>query len=845
MPACAKCNTCSCRQYPQIVKPIEVTQKEILVIGETLTAVEARKGICMSGPAVDILRQTMVKVGLPITTDKVHYTTAVMCAVPKKKGAQFPKEPMIQCRDRLLNEIKQVNPKIILVLGKVAFQTLTGNFNAKITKEYGRPRKLDYCGEATVIPIMHPALIMRAPGDYKPFLSSMQLVATLYKGGSMHDTGETQWQVLSTEADCDRALQFLSKVPRVAADMETTGLDYREAEFCVLGMCFAKNKVLIIPREMRHRVKDFFALPNLKWTWHHGKYDRKVLWRRNLTQFDKLGWHIFPHHNDTLYMHYVLDETSAHDLGYLTKTFLQAEEYKYKMNQQFKSVTLETYPKYFDALCERVAVDCDYTFQLEEVLWAEICKPENASLKKVYEELIMPAASFLANVEQNGMLIDPEVLYEMDNKYEILLNNILHEIEEAVAPFWNPQEYMEQTGAKSASDKFKPSSPKQMAWMVFDKLKLHPKRRKGRSTDADVLSSIEEDVPFVKKVLEYRAVAKERSTYVQGILKSRDTDGRVRSNFSLHITATGRLSSKEPNVQNIPASKGVGNVRRAFIPPKGKILMEVDYSGAELRWLAFLSNCPVLKSVFIEGRNLHKETATALFGPDFTPVQKMRAKAVNFGIPYGREANSFKEEFNISLEEAQKMIDDWLNNYYGARDYLNWCAQQVSLGNYLQTPWGNRRRAGLVTPESLHNLENEFKNFPIQGSSSHTLLYGAMHLAYELKEKYDTNIINLIHDSILMEVPMDLETVKAVSCRVSDFLKSIPKNLFNCDVPFATDTDLGPDWGNVKAFNNITGMMELEDEHHEVHEVPYEEWIKSVYHYDIYEKDWYKELSNI
>lgn len=816
---------------------------DIVVVGDYPTAVELRKGVCMTGPAVGILKQSMTKVGLPITEDKVYYTTALKVAIPKKKGATVPKEIIEDARPHLLSEIKQRNPKIVLVLGKVALQTLTGDMKVKVTEEYGRVREYSYIGEAKVIPIMHPSLIIRAPGDYKPFISSLMLVGSLYNGGSVHDTGETKWQVLRTDEQCDQALKFLTQFERVSADMETTGLDYRYAEFCVLGIGFAKNKVLVIPREMRHRVKDFLSLPNLNWIWHHGKYDRKVMWRRRLTAFNELGWHEFPHQDDTMYMHYVLDETSAHDLGYLTKAYLQAAEYKYKMNQQFKAVTLETYPQFFEALCERVAVDCDYSLQLANVLWDEICQPGNESLKQVYEKLLMPAASFLARVEQNGMLIDPEVLDEMDAKYEILLAEIMTEIEDAAAPHWDPELYMQQTGAKSASAKFKPSSPKQMSWMVFDKLKLKPRRRKGRSTDADVLGSIEDDIPLVKKVLEYRGVAKERSTYVQGMLKRRDVDGRVRSNFSLHITATGRLSSKEPNVQNIPSSKGVGNIRRSFIPPKGKILVEIDYSGAELRWLAFLSNCPILKAVFIEGRNLHKETATALFGKDFTGVQKMRAKAVNFGIPYGREANSFKEEFNITMEEAQKMIDDWLDNYYGARDYLNWCADQVELGNYLQTPWGNRRRAGLVTADSLHNLQNEFKNFPIQCSSSHTLLYAAMHLEHELRTKYNTVIIDLIHDSMLLEVPMDLPTVTAVSKLVSSFMRQVPIDLFNCDVPFATDTDLGPDWGNVKAFNHDTGMMEIEDEHHEVHEVPYEEWIKEVYHWDIYEKEWYKNLS--
>ena len=624
MSACIECSKCPCRVYPQLVRPLNVSPRDIMVIGEAITAGEARKGMVMTGPGADILKQTMAKVGLPTDDDIVHYTTAVACAVPRIKGKQFPKEPMMHCRNRLLTEIGIVKPKFVITLGKVAFQTLVGNYNVKITEEYARPRQFAYgCVSTTVIPVMHPALIIRAPGDYKPFLASMFLIASLYSGGSVRDTGETRWQVLNTEAKIDQALKFLPQFKRVSADIETTGLDYRTAEFLVLGIGFAKNKVLIVPREFRHRVRDFLELPNIRWTWHHGKYDTKVIWRRNLGTV-RIG-------GDTIYLHCVLDETSPHDLGSLTKNYLQAAPYKYKMNQNWKAVTLETYTQFFDALCERVAVDCDYTYQLEDVLTEEVNKPGNGCLKKLYHEFIIPAAGFLSRVEQNGMLVDKDYLDEMNVQYDILIAQIKDEVQAAAAPYWNKELYLQETGAKSAPVKFNPGSPKQMSWMVYERLKLRPRRKKGKSTDKDVLKSIETDLPLIKKVLEYRSVQKEQSTYVEGTLKARDVDGRVRSTFSLHIAATGRLTSKEPNVQNITSANGVGNVRRAHIPKKGYILGEIDYSGAELRWLAFLSRCPVMMDVFHTNRNLHVETATALYGPHFNKQQKLRAKATNFG----------------------------------------------------------------------------------------------------------------------------------------------------------------------------------------------------------------------
>lgn len=836
MNICDNCENCIGKNYTKLKVTSTPTQKDVMVIGEALTAVAARQGHIMSGPAFKILQDSMEKVGLPIDEQHVHYAVAVACAVPKQKGKQFPKEAIINCRDRLLKEIALVQPKLILVLGKVALQTLTGNLNVKVSQEYGRIQELSYCGDAKVVPVMHPALIMRAPGDYKPFLASLQLATKSYMGEQAYDPGLPQWQVLDTEELCDQALEVLKTKELVGADMETTSLDYRVAEFLVLGISFEKNKTFVIPREMRHRARDFFALPNLRWVWQNGKYDAKVIWRRNLG--------VIPHHDDTQYQHYVLDETTEHNLGYLTKAFLNVPEYKYKMNQEFKAVTLENYEHYFEALCERVAFDADYTRQLKLVFDEQLNLPENKSLRVVYDNLIMPATPFLERVEQNGMLVDKAFLDEMDAKYDILLEKILREVKEEAAPYWDPELYKTTTGAKTAPAEFNPGSPKQMSWMVFDKMKLRPRIRKDRSTDAKVLNSIEEDIPLIKKVLEYRTVQKEKSTYVVGILKLRDADGRVRSNFNLHVTATGRLSSKEPNVQNIPSANGVGNIRRAFIPPEGKVLVEIDYSGAELRWLAFLSQCPVLMDVFINGRNLHTETATALFGKDFTKQQKMRAKAVNFGIPYGRQAKSFADEFKITMDEAQQMIDNWLDNYHGARDYLNWCADQVNLGNYLQTPWGNRRRFGLVTPETLDALQNEAKNFPIQGSSSHLLLYCAVQVESWLAER-DCKIIDLIHDSILLEVPANLETITEVSKHVSSVMVRMPVELFNCTVPFKTDTDVGTDWSNVTAFNHNTGMLEVENAHHEVEEVPFDEWYSKNKHTEIYESEWYKELKPI
>lgn len=841
-PSFSTCGGCVANVFGK-VKPREIPEGiEIMVIGDIPTPIEVRKGEYLKGPAAGILRDTLKKVGLPVDESKVYYTTAIKCVYPKRKGKTTPNEVVRNCAPNIKEEILAVNPKMVLILGKTAVQTVYGDPGIKITSVTGRVTPIPGIPEEIIcVPLIHPALIQRSPSEYKPFLASMELVATLFKGGSSYDTGEVAYQVLDTEAKCDAAIRLLQTKKRVSADMETTGLDYRIVEFLVLGIGFEKNKVFVIPREMRHRVADFFNIPNLKWTWQHGKYDTKVMWRRKIA--------IVPIDNDVMYMHYILDETSAHDLEHLSKVFLQAEAYKYKMNQNFKAIELHNYLDYFDSLCERVAVDCDYTYQLETVLLEKL--EAEPALHKVYHNLMVPAASFLSRVEQNGLLLDPELLEGYGERYIKQLEEMMEDIQNTAASYWEPENYMHDMGAKTAPPAFNPGSPKQMSWMVFKKLGLKPRRKKGTSTDAAVLNSIEPQHPLVEKVLAYRKVKKEYSTYVVGLLKWRDVDGRVRTNFSLHITATGRLSSKEPNVQNIPNAFGVGNIRRAIIPPQNQIIMDSDYSGAELRWLACLSGDRVLHDIFSSGKNLHNETAKSIWGKDYTPQHKMRAKAVNFGIPYGREAQSFVDEFQISKVEAQGMIDGWLNAYPGARDYLQWCADAAVKGYYLETPFGRRRRAGLITPESLHAVQNEFRNFPIQSASSDTTLVAGMELE-SVATSYGAQTVNLVHDSILYYVPAEPEVILEFGYKVNQHLIKVPERLFGYDVPFASDTDIGFTWGDLVGLKFDTQTVEWEEfdpatKKKTEKSMDFIEWFnqEKEKHVEKYYNEWYQKLESI
>lgn len=228
------------------------------------------------------IKRNYAKGRITLTEEDVYFTTAIKCAVPKKKGQKFPSDAPVCCREILLKEVRAVNPKMLLVCGATALQTLTGNNKLKITEEYGRVREYDFIPGIKVIPIMNPGVLLHKPGDYKPFLTMLQLASTIYGGGETVNTGETHWTVCDTVDKCRdlwKKMMLLNKQGKLnyaAYDIETTGLDYRTVEFLVMGICFEKNHAYIIPREMRMAAHNFLDGVPWKCIWQHGKYDKKL-----------------------------------------------------------------------------------------------------------------------------------------------------------------------------------------------------------------------------------------------------------------------------------------------------------------------------------------------------------------------------------------------------------------------------------------------------------------------------------------------------------------------------------------------------------------------------------------
>lgn len=775
-----QCEQCAYGRYPKIPRSVP-HPAQLAIVGEAPGNSELARKQPFVGLSGKLLRRTLDSVGISDTRN-VFITNAMLCRPPVGKPIQ--RDPVNKCRGRLIEELKIAQPKVILALGNTALHSLTGSFNYKITNEQGRVLESPLLPGTLIVPCFHPAKILRTPGDFKSFKAAFEYAAHLLHGGTIRHPGFTKFIVADPKLMRDY-IDFLSKYEVLGSDIETGGTRLLESKVLDLGIAYEKNKVIIFPEPLIPRLKPLFELKKPLWVWHNGQFDTGYLRRYGLpARID----------HDTILQHYCLNENEGgHDLETLSAQFLGAEDYKgdiHKIAGGKKTMELEGYSKVpKEILYPYLAKDCDYTLQLHNLFLPKV--EEDPDLKKLYYELLLPATRFLRRVQRTGIYPNKEYLFELEEKLHAKAKSINKEILEHVKDLWDPIQYMEATKAKKLPKKFNPASSKQLSWLVYDVMRFKPMRGKGRSTDKEVIAHYKDEHPMMPLIAELRSTRKMMSTYVKGVLKNITIDDRVHSSYLLFSTVTGRLSSRGPNLQNIPNDP---DIRAIFQAPPGRRLMEADYKAAELRVLAHISGDPYLKQVYEEGRDLHSEVAEMFFGPNFTKMQRVQAKTFNFGIAYGRTEYSIAEAFGISVEEARMLIAQWFARAPKAAEYLLSCDAAAERGEVLVTPFGRKRRFGLVTPEIVDDLKNEARNFRIQSIASDLTLTSAMALETPIK-MFDAKIVNLVHDSILIEMPDRDDLVQPLAKLVTSTMSHIPKIKLGATIPFEADVHVGYKWG--------------------------------------------------
>lgn len=420
---------------------------------------------------------------------------------------------------------------------------------------------------------------------------------------------------------------------------------------------------------------------------------------------------------------------------------------------------------------------------LSEKLTAELKEKDQLSL---YEKMEAPLSAILAEMEMTGITVDAQRLNEMKGEF----GQRLHEIEEKI--------YQE------AGETFNINSPKQLGVILFEKMQLPviKKTKTGYSTAVDVLEQLKDRAPIVADILNYRQIAKIQSTYVEGLLKVIGNDGKVHTRYLQTLTQTGRLSSVDPNLQNIPIRLEEGRkIRQAFVPrQKDWVIYSSDYSQIELRVLAHISGDKHLQQAFNEGQDIHASTAMRVFGiekaEDVTPNMRRQAKAVNFGIVYGISDYGLSQNLGISRKAAQEYIDTYFDRYPGVKEYMDESIAFAREKGYAETLYHRRRYLENINSRN-YNLrsfaERTAINSPIQGSAADILKIAMIELSKRLKEeKMASTMLLQVHDELVFEVPeKELKSLDAL-------VKEVMENAVSLDVPLVTDSNWGKTWYDAK-----------------------------------------------
>lgn len=583
------------------------------------------------------------------------------------------------------------------------------------------------------------------------------------------------YKVVDELSELQWLISDLSKEKMVAFDTETTELNPIEARLVGIGFCVSKGKAWYIPTNGKlgletvlEKVAPLFKNPEIGFIGHNIKYDLHILLNHGI-EIAKIGF-------DTMLASYLLHpEKNRHGLDYLTlekfgktKTPISDLIGTGKKQKSMAEVPIDQVGPYCCA-------DVDYTLRLKELFEKEI---EASSLTSVLYDIEQPLIFVLLAMERSGMSIDRSKLRTMSIKLVEKIEKIEKEIYDL------------------AGEVFNIKSPKQLAAILFDKLQINLGKKK-RSTRADVLESLEKHYPIASKILEFRALEKLRSTYTDALpLQVNPNTKRIHCTFMQTVTATGRLSCQDPNLQNIPIRSEEGRkIREAFCPnEEGRCYLSADYSQIELRLLAHMSKDPDLIEAFQKNEDIHTSTAARVFDVPLNQVTKQmrsQAKAVNFGIIYGQQAFGLAQELGIELKEASHFIQCYFEKYPQVKIFLEKCKEKVYQSKMATTMMGRRRMIPEI--DSLNGMirsaaERLAVNTPLQGSQADIIKMAMIKLHHELQAYPGVQMVLQIHDELIFELPEEkIEKIKPL-------VQEIMEQIVSLSIPLKVNIKIGKNW---------------------------------------------------
>jgi DNA polymerase I len=609
------------------------------------------------------------------------------------------------------------------------------------------------------------------------------------QGMTSAKSDEKNYRTVFSMDDLDEVLEACRNAEYFAFDLETTSVDALEADIVGMSFAWTPDEAVYVPvshddedapeqlelEAVLEKVAPLLEDEDAKVVAQHYKYEWLVLQRYDIEIRGVV--------HDTMLMSYLLDpgknshslDTIAADvLNHNTMTFSQVAG-KGKKQKTFDKVPVDVATKY-------AAEDADVTLMACQALWEELADDEE--LISLERDLEIPLSRVLGIMERTGIAVDREILGELSREFDGELEQLQAEINDYAGGETNP------------------NSPTQLREVLFERLDLPVKKRTktGPSTDRSVLEQLSELHPLPKLILEYRSFSKLKGTYVDALPELiREDTGRIHTDFNQAVTATGRLSSSNPNLQNIPIRTDRGReIRRAFVADEGHVLLAADYSQIELRIMAHLSGDPALVDAYQTGKDIHALTASQIFDVDLDEVtadQRRAGKTVNFGVMYGMGSRRLARSLEISTTEAKTYIDNYFDRYQGVSDFFETLVEDARETGYARTMFGRRRHLPELTGKGRRQAfaERAAINTPIQGTSADIIKFAMVEVQRRIdSENLPLRMLLQVHDELIFEVEEDHAQ------EMNELICEIMETVCDLDVPLVADSGIGHNWLEAK-----------------------------------------------
>ena len=709
------------------------------------------------------------------------------------KVAELPIRGAKKLGDKLLaeKEMADLSYRLATIKTDVALDitpeqlTLGASNNDQLTEYFGRYEFKRWLNE-----VMNGADSITNNNEQPTKINHYQATPALAQDNSEEalpaiQIDRSRYETLLTEADLNRWVDKLKQAKLFALDTETDNLDYMAANLVGISFALENGEAAYLPLQLDYLgapktlekttaltlLKPILENPAIQKVGQNFKYD--------LTIFARNGIDVQGVAFDTMLESYVLNSTGRHNMDDLAKRYLghQTITFEEIAGKGKNQLTFNQIP--LEKAAEYAAEDADVTMKLQQVLWEKLSK--EPTLEKLFKEMELPLLGVLSRMERRGVLIDSDALFLQSNE----IANRLSELEE--------QAYV------LAGQPFNLASTKQLQEILFDKLGLPviQKTPKGApSTNEEVLEELAFSHELPKVLVEHRGLSKLKSTYTDKLPQMVNPQtGRVHTSYHQAVTATGRLSSSDPNLQNIPIRNEEGRrIRQAFIAREGFTVVAADYSQIELRIMAHLSQDQGLINAFTQGKDIHRSTAAEIFGvslDEVTSEQRRNAKAINFGLIYGMSAFGLSRQLGIGRADAQSYMDLYFKRYPGVQTFMHDIREKAKAQGYVETLFG--RRLYLPDINSSNGMRRKAAervaiNAPMQGTAADIIKRAMIQLDQTLQNDPDIAMIMQVHDELVFEVRSEKVAF------YSELIKTHMESAADLVVPLIVDVGQGTNW---------------------------------------------------